>query len=407
MAWRKYHTIWFVMAFGWVALYVVRMGISPVLGMIMEEFHISYATAGSLFSAIFLSYTFMQVPSGYLGDRFGRRKILIVSTLLWFFFSLGTALVQSFAMLVILRLLTGIAHGAYFGNEKPTIVAFTPAEKMGQGQAVSFMGLAFGFFLAVFFSGMIADFTNNWRWVFVVFSVPSIITSLLIFKYVHYPEPGPRKAPAEIRAAYKKAFMGRDLWLMYFLGFALLYAYWLLATWMPSIYMEMGISTITASSVLSGILGLVGLPGLFIIGTLSDTFSERGFDRKWFIAGSALMWTLLMLAMAYAVETRCSSAVITILYLTSGFFAFGVWPPYYALLGDLAPKGIIGTTFGLANLIGFLSSWVAPFFTGWIKDTTGSFAGGMYVAAFVLMAGVILILSVKKRPMGITSGEIN
>jgi len=233
VAWRKYHTIWFVMAFGWVALYVVRMGISPVLGLIMEEFHISYATAGSLFSAIFISYTMMQVPSGYLGDRFGRRKILIVSTLLWFFFSLGTALVQSFAMLVAVRFLTGFAHGAYFGNEKPTIVAFTPAEKMGQGQAVSFMGLAFGFFLAVFFSGMIADYTHNWRWVFVVFSVPSIITSFLIFKYVHYPERGPRADPAESRAAYKKAFMGRDLWLMYLLGFALLYAYWLLATWMP------------------------------------------------------------------------------------------------------------------------------------------------------------------------------
>jgi MFS family permease len=404
VAWRKYHTIWFVMAFGWVALYVVRMGISPVLGMIMEEFHISYATAGSLFSAIFLSYTLMQVPSGYLGDRFGRRKILIVSTLLWFFFSLGTALVQSFATLVVLRFLTGITHGAYFGNEKPTIVAFTPTEKMGQGQAVSFMGLAFGFFLAVFFSGMIADYTHNWRWVFVVFSVPSIITSYLIYKYVHYPERGPREDPSEIRAAYKKAFMGRDLWLMYLLGFALLYAYWLLATWMPSIYMEMGIATITASSVLSGILGLVGLPGLFIIGTLSDTFSKRGLDRKWFIAGSALMWTLLMMSMAYAVETRCSSTVITILYLTSGFFAFGVWPPYYALLGELAPKGIVGTTFGLANLIGFLSSWVAPFFTGWIKDTTGSFAGGMYVAAFVLMAGVILIMAVKKRTDVITTG---
>jgi MFS family permease len=288
--------------------------------------------------------------------------------------------------------------------KKPTIVAFTPTEKMGQGQAVSFMGLAFGFFLAVFFSGMIADYTHNWRWVFVVFSVPSIITSYLIYKYVHYPERGPREDPSEIRAAYKKAFMGRDLWLMYLLGFALLYAYWLLATWMPSIYMEMGIATITASSVLSGILGLVGLPGLFIIGTLSDTFSKRGLDRKWFIAGSALMWTLLMMSMAYAVETRCSSTVITILYLTSGFFAFGVWPPYYALLGELAPKGIVGTTFGLANLIGFLSSWVAPFFTGWIKDTTGSFAGGMYVAAFVLMAGVILIMAVKKRTDVITTG---
>ena len=276
MPWRKYHTIWFVMAFGWAALYMVRMGISPVLGMIMEEFHISYATAGSLFSAIFLSYTLMQVPSGYLGDRFGRRKILIISTLLWFFFSLGTALVQSFAMLVAVRFLTGFAHGAYFGNEKPTIVAFTPTEKMGQGQAVSFMGLAFGFFLAVFFSGMIADYTHNWRWVFVIFAFPSIITSFLVFKYVQDPKPVPKENATEIRGAYRKAFMGRDLWLMYTLGFTMLYAYWLLATWMPSIYMEMGISTITASSVLSGILGLVGLPGLFIIGTLSDAFSRRG-----------------------------------------------------------------------------------------------------------------------------------
>ena len=387
------------MAFGWVALYVVRMGISPVLGMIMEEFQISYATAGSLFSAIFLSYTLMQVPSGYLGDRFGRRKILILSTVLWFFFSLGTALVQSFAMLVAVRFMTGFAHGAYFGNEKPTIVAFTPAGKMGQGQAVSFMGLAFGFFLAVFFSGMIADYTHNWRWVFVVFSFPSIVTSFLVYKYIEDPKPIPKKDSAGNRAAYRKAFMGRDLWLMYTLGFTLLYAFWLLATWMPSIYQEIGISGMTASSVLSGILGLVGLPGLFIIGTLSDSFSRRGVGRKWFVAASALMWALLMFAMAYAVETRASSTVITVLYLTSGFFAFGVWPPYYALLGELAPKEIVGTTFGLANLIGFLSSWVAPSFTGWVKDTTGSFSGGLYVAAFVLTAGIILILAVRTPRM--------
>ena len=387
------------MAFGWVALYVVRMGISPVLGMIMEEFQISYATAGSLFSAIFLSYTLMQVPSGYLGDRFGRRKILILSTVLWFFFSLGTALVQSFAMLVAVRFMTGFAHGAYFGNEKPTIVAFTPAGKMGQGQAVSFMGLAFGFFLAVFFSGMIADYTHNWRWVFVVFSFPSIVTSFLVYKYIEDPKPIPKKDSAGNRAAYRKAFMGRDLWLMYTLGFTLLYAFWLLATWMPSIYQEIGISGMTASSVLSGILGLVGLPGLFIIGTLSDSFSRRGVGRKWFVAASALMWALLMFAMAYAVETRGSSTVITVLYLTSGFFAFGVWPPYYALLGELAPKEIVGTTFGLANLIGFLSSWVAPSFTGWVKDTTGSFSGGLYVAAFVLTAGIILILAVRTPRM--------
>jgi MFS family permease len=83
------------MGFGWISLYLVRMGIAPVLGMIMEEFHLSYAMAGSLFSVIFFSYTLMQIPSGNLGDRFGRRKILILSTSLWFLLSLATAAVQT------------------------------------------------------------------------------------------------------------------------------------------------------------------------------------------------------------------------------------------------------------------------------------------------------------------------
>jgi MFS family permease len=388
------------MALGWVSLYIVRMGITPVLGMIMEEFQISYATAGSLFSTIFFSYTIMQLPSGYLGDRFGRRKILIVSTLLWFFLSLATALVQTFAMLVAVRVLTGFAHGTFFGNEKPTIVAYTPAEKMGQGQAVSFIGLAFGFFIAVFFSGMIADFTHNWRWVFVVFSVPSLIASFLIFKYVKDPErTGSAEKATAALPAFKKAFSNGNLWLMYLLGFTLLYAYWLLASWMPSIYQEIGITGVTTSSLLSGILGLMGIPGLFISGTLSDRFIQKGLDRKWFIAINAFVWTLLMLGIAYAVEIKASGTVISVLYFASGFVAFGVWPPYYALLGELAPKEAVGTTFGLANFIGFLSAWVAPSLTGYMKDVTNSFSGGLYVAASVLAAGVILSLLVRK-PLG-------
>ena len=387
------------MALGWVSLYIVRMGLTPVMGMIMEEFHISYATAGSLFSAIFFSYAFMQVPSGFLGDRFGRRKILIVSTLLWFCLSLATALVETFAMLVFVRVLIGFAHGTYFGNEKPTIVAHTPVDKMGQGQAVSFIGLALGFFIAVFFSGMIADYTHSWRSVFVVFSVPSLLSSYLIFKYVKDPdrtgsgEKNPLSMPA-----YKKAFSNGNLWLMYLLGFTLLYAYWLLASWMPSIYQEIGIKGVTASSLLSGILGLMGIPGLFISGTLSDRFMKKGFDRKWFVAINAFVWALLMLGIAYAVEKRASGTVISSLYFASGFVAFGVWPPYYALLGDLAPPEAVGTTFGLANLIGFFSAWIAPSLTGYMKDVTHSFSGGLYVAASILGVGVILSLAVRNPP---------
>ncbi len=396
MPWQYYHTVWLVMGFGWVSLYLVRMGIAPLLGMIMEEFNISYATAGSLFSVIFYSYTFMQLPSGYFGDRFGRRRILISGTILWFILSLATAAVQTFTMLVIVRFLTGIAHGIYFGNDRPTITAFTPKEKMGKGQGISFMGLALGFFISVVLAGVIADYSGSWRCVFIVFSIPSMITSYLIFKYIQEPpRPSSDNADLNTRPAYRRAFIDRDLWLMYLSGFVMLFGYWMISTWMPSIYREIGITGITSSSLLSGIFGLIGIPGLLISGVLTDIIARKGYGRKGLIALNVFLWALLMLGLGYAVENRASTTLISILFFSSALVVFGAWPPYYALLSELVPAEIMGTTFGLANFIGFMSAWIAPYFTGWIKDTTGSFSGGLYVSGLLLAIGVILILAIR------------
>jgi MFS family permease len=384
------------MGLGWVSLYLVRMGIAPLLGMIMEEFHISYATAGSLFSAIFYSYTIMQLPSGYLGDRFGRRKILIFGTLLWFLLSLVTAVVQTFTALIFVRFLTGLAQGIYFGNDRPIITAATPKEKMGQGQGISFMGLALGFFLSIFAAGIIAEYFNNWRWVFVIFSIPSMITSILIFKYIQEPRRlASDGTAASIKPVYRKAFVDRDLWLMYLLGFVMLFGYWMVATWMPSIYQEIGVKGITTSSLLSGILGLIGIPGLLISGIISDIIARRGYGRKGFIALNVGIWALLMLGIGYCVGNGVSSTVISGLFFGSGLFVFGVWSPYYAFLSEMVPQDIVGTTFGFANFIGFLSAWIAPYLTGWLKDTSGSFSGGLYIAGLLLAIGVILIMAVR------------
>lgn len=396
MGWQYYHTVWAIMGFGWVSLYLVRMGIAPLLGMIMEEFHISYATAGSLFSALFYSYSLMQLPSGYLGDRFGRKRILIAGTMMWFILSILTSLVQTFTMLLLIRILTGVAQGTYFGNDRPTIVAFTPKDKMGKGQGISFMGLASGFFLSVFLAGIIAEFLNSWRWVFVIFSIPSLLTVFLFWKYLREPSQSPVNGEIINPAPqYKKAFSDRNLWFMYIAGFIMLFGYWVIATWMPSIYREIGIKGVGVSSLLSGLLGLVGIPGLLIAGVMSDGFYRKGYGRKGFVAIMIFIWAILVLSIGYGVENRASNIIITFLFLTSGLFAFGVWSPYYAMLSEMASQDTVGTTFGLANFIGFMSAWIAPYITGWLKDTTGSFSGGLYLSGFLLVLGALTIIAIR------------
>jgi len=389
------------MGFGWISLYLVRMGLAPLIGMIMEEFQISYATAGALFSAVFYAYGLMQLPAGYLGDRFGRRRILVIGTFLWFLLSLATVFAKTFTMLILARLLTGMAHGIYFGNDRPTITAYTPKEKMGQGQGISFMGLCLGLFFSVFLAGMIAEYFQRWRLVFVVFSFPSLITSFMIFKYIQEP-PGLSSdgKPLQTRLAYREALIDRNLWLMYIVGFLMLFAYWVLVTWMPSIYKEMGIKGVTNQSLLSGIMGLIGVPGLIISGMLSDWIVQKGYRRKGFIATAMLIWALLMLGLGFAIENRTSSTLIAILSLSSALFVFGVWAPYFALLSEMAQKAIVGTTFGVANFIGSLSAWVAPSLTGWMKDNTGSFAAGLYLSGFLMVGGVILMMAVSPLKKG-------
>lgn len=396
MPWRYHHSVWLIMASGWISLYLVRMGLAPLLGMIMEEFHISYAMAGSLFSAIFYSYGLMQIPSGYIGDRFGRRKILIVGTLLWFFLSLVTAAARTLAMLVFIRFLTGIAQGIYFGNDRPIIVAATPREKMGQGQAISFMGLSLGLFLSVFFAGLIAEQLHNWRVVFLIFSIPSLITSFMVFKYIQEPPNlSPDGKSLTVKTAYQKALTDRDLWLVYLVGFVLLFAYWVVLAWMPSIYEEIGIKTVTGRSLLSGIMGLIGLPGMFFAGIFSDKMLQRGYGRKGFIAVLIAIWAVFMLFIGFFVENRASGFLVSSLFFTSALFVFGVWPPYYALLGEMVPGEIMGTVFGVANFIGFISTWIAPSLTGWLKDTTGSFSASLYLSGIMLVLGAILTLWIR------------
>src|SRR2546428_12062394 len=77
----SYVLVWLLLIFAWAANFVVRIGFSALLPSIIGELHLSYTRAGLLASAFFYAYVIMQIPSGLLGDRFGRRRILVLGLL--------------------------------------------------------------------------------------------------------------------------------------------------------------------------------------------------------------------------------------------------------------------------------------------------------------------------------------
>src|SRR2546425_4718779 len=77
----SYVLVWLLLIFAWAANFVIRIGFSALLPSIIDELQLSYTRAGLLASAFFYAYVIMQIPSGLLGDRFGRRRILVLGLL--------------------------------------------------------------------------------------------------------------------------------------------------------------------------------------------------------------------------------------------------------------------------------------------------------------------------------------
>ncbi len=391
MKWEKYHTVWLILIFGWITNYMVRSSLSPLLIPIIQEFKLTYAQAGILATAFFYAYTLMQLPAGHIGDRLGRRFVLVICTSWWGLMSLLTGLANSFFSIFIFRFLTGIGEGAYFSNDRPIISAYTPERKRGFGQGISFIGLGIGMFIGILLAGWISDIFG-WRAVFILYSIPSFLASLLIFLLIKEPKKGEIKKGNSV--SYSLIFKNRDLWLLYIGGISGIYALWVIGTWAPAIFKEMGVKTLAQSSFYSSLLGLSAIPGLSITGLISDRLIKKGKGRKGLIAIEFFLIALFMSLLGYGLETKINLYVFIFFYFMAGFFIWGHWAAFYALLPDIVPYEILGTAYGFTNTIHFLGSIVAPWVTGWIKDFSASFSWGLYLGAIFCVLGGILILAV-------------
>jgi MFS family permease len=396
MKWEKYHTIWAIMIFGWVTNYMVRSSLSPLLIPILQEFKLSYAQAGILATAFFYAYTFMQLPAGHLGDRLGRKVVLVLCTSWWGLMSLFTGLAHSFASLFIFRFLTGVGEGAYFSNDRPIISAYTPVEKRGLGQGISFIGLGTGMFIGISLAGWISDLWG-WRSVFLFYAFPSFLASFLIYLVIKEPPRAMDKVKAgnKGKTSYSLIFKSRDLWLLYLGGIPGIYALWVVGTWAPAMFKEMGVESLARSSFYSSLLGISAIPGLSLTGFVSDRLARRGKGRKGLIAIEFFLISFCMLALGYGLKVKMNISLFIIFFFMAGFFIWGHWAAFYALLPDIVPYEILGTAYGLTNTIHFLGSLIAPWATGWIKDVTASFSWGLYLAAIFCILGGILIMAVR------------
>jgi MFS family permease len=166
--WQRYHTLWTYLFLAWMFCYIDRSVTGPVVSWMIKnkvsflaDTTMPYAIGGIIGSMFFAGYMLTQFPAGYLGDKYGRKVMLVISTAWSGIFTGITALSNSLTAFVATRVATGLGEGAYYSNDRAMVASETPVGKRSMGMGIVFIGLGAGLTIATVFTPYILDASSG------------------------------------------------------------------------------------------------------------------------------------------------------------------------------------------------------------------------------------------------------
>ncbi len=394
MVWRPHHTLWAVLSLGVIANTMFRRGLGPVLTPLRAEFGLSYAEVSLVAFVPVLSYSLMQFPAGWLGDRLGSARVLIAGCLLW-----GTTIglagtAGSFAALLAWLALAGFGEGTLFGNDRSLIATHSPPGRQATGQALTLAGGGVGTLLGVMGAGGIAE-AFDWRGAFLFFAAPVFLYAAAVRRWVSpLPRaPVPARVVAGLAPSGWRAFATPRLVAMYAAGAATAFTTWFLGTWGPDLFLDAGAGGTGRAATFASLFGLAILAGLPVAGLVSDRLLDAR-ARAGFIALLLVAAAALCLLLGAAIRWHAGLAPLVVLTMAVAGLTWGAWSPLMVNVSAEAPSAHLALTYGLTNALSQSGALAAPVVGGWLRDTTASFASASVAAAAVLglaAAGVWLV----------------
>jgi MFS family permease len=151
----------------------------PLLPLIRNNFSLSYLEAGLLVSAYSITSGISQLPMGWVADRVGPRRMIVAGLSGVGLAALTISFTHTFTQMLPILILMGIIAGAYHPSSISHLPLYFSEERRGRALGFHLWGGATGFMLGPFLGGIIARIAG-WRAVYMILSIPAILTALLL-----------------------------------------------------------------------------------------------------------------------------------------------------------------------------------------------------------------------------------
>ncbi len=391
-----------MLCFMYLITYIDRVNVSTAsvgaLGF-GEEFQLSKTQIGLVFSAFAYPYLVFQIIGGWVSDRFGTRRTLIVCSFIWASATVLTGFAGGLVSLIVARVLLGLGEGATFPAATSAMSRWVAAKDRGFAQGITHAAARLGNAVA---PGLIVAIMAGygWRASFFVCAAISFVwlaAWALIFRENPADHPGltqeERDALPAPKAKGQPIPWGRlfvrmaPVTIVYFCyGWTL----WLFLSWIPQYFQHQN-QDLKSMAFFSTSVFLAGVIGDSLGGIVTDRiYAKTGNLRR----ARSLMVAVCMGATCLSLLPLMFSndLMVALLCLSAGFFfAEMTIGPMWAVPMDIAPHAS-GTASGIMNSGSALAAIISPVVGGYLIDQTGNWQLPFLGSMVLMLVGMSLTI---------------
>ena len=395
-------TILTLLCIGFMVAYFDRVNLSVALADkegFLSFFKLTNTDRGLLNSAFFWSYALLQIPAGWIVDRFGVKWTYAAGFLLWSLTSAATAWVGTFQTLFLLRILLGVGESVVTPAAMRWIRFNFDERRRGTAIGILMAAAKVGPALGAYLAGQLL--TNfGWQTMFLTIGLGSMLWLLpwatLMTNDDRAREQQVKQAAGGKDIPFLTVMSSPVIWGTIIGTFCYQYFVYFALTWMPAYFKESFKMSLNDSSVFTAasflamavVATLAGFAADYLIGQGKDAVTVR---RTFTIAG-------FLTAGAGLIAALNTPADVAMWMVIASLGGLGLTTAnYWALTQTLIPGAAVGRIVGVQNCAASVPGIVAPILTGWVIETTGGYQGAIIAVLVFLGLGVTMYLTVIQR----------
>ena len=377
--------------------YIDRYILPGVQEQIKHEFLLNDKQIGSLTFWFMIAYMGTSPITGWLGDRFPRKPMIVIAALFWSGINFFTASVHSYASLNIRHAALGIGE-ASFGIFAPTVLSdFYPEDQRNRVLTIFNIALFVGAALGYLVGGTVGEHFG-WRKSFIVSAIPGTIIAVLIAFFMK--EPG-RGASQADRVTFEKetvsSLLKNKAYLASILGYAAVtFSLGGISWWMPSFLQRVDARSESSAAYLMGVITLcAGLGGTITGGFIAQRWSRTNFRALYLVPAISSA-----LAVPPALLCFFGPHSLTLYGLAAAvfFISLGTGPVNAATLNAVRPEVRATAMAGQLFIIHALGDAISPPIIGAVSDRFTLNIGLGSTLITMLIASVIFFFGSRYAP---------